>query len=127
MDYEPFALYAAGFEPGIPDFEAIKKNAAGNSRLPPSLSALTFWGMIFNALKGDKITITVTDSNGDVFATRDVVQDKTRARQFYYAGKKINDRMLFPGTYKGKMTLTRILPDGSTISKDIDRNLTISP
>ena len=127
LNYEPFTLYAAGFEPGIPEFQAIKKNAAGSSLLPPSLSALTFWGLIFNTMEDDKITITITDPNGDAFATRDIVQDKTRARQFYYVGKKTNDKMLLPGTYKGKITLTRTSPEGIVTSKDISRDLTISP
>ena len=61
LDYEPFALYAAGFEPGVPDFGEIKKNAAGNPRLPTSMEALTFWTAIFGAMEGDKITMTITD------------------------------------------------------------------
>lgn len=127
LDYEPFILYAAGFESGVPDFEAIKKNAVGIDTLPLSVPALTFWVAIFNVREGDKITLTIADPAGTPFATRDIVQDKTRARQFYFVGKKMNERMLFPGMYKGTATITRARPDGSVDTRTIERPLDIVP
>lgn len=127
MDYEPLVLYAVGFEPGVPEFEKIKKNADGSESLPMTLEALTFWVTMFGVVEGDKISMTITDANGSIFATRDIVQDKTRARQFYFVGKKTQGKNLFPGTYKGKTTVIRTLSDGTSINKEIERAVEIAP
>lgn len=127
LDYEPFILYAAGFDSGAPDFESIKKNAAATPRLPLSVPALTFWVAMFNVREGDKITLTIADPAGTPFATRDIVQDKTRARQFYFVGKKMNERMLFPGMYKGTAVVTRAMPDGGADTRTIENLVEIVP
>lgn len=126
LAYQPVTLYAAGFEAGAVDFEYIKKNAGGSTVLPPAIEALSFWVAIYGAMEGDKITMTITDANGDVFASRDIVQDKTRARQFYFVGKKMNEKLLLPGTYRGKAVLARTLKDGKTITKDIESSVDIT-
>src|SRR6267142_956833 len=40
----------------------------------------------------------------DSVAAQDIVQDKARARQFYFVGKKVNGSALAPGVYTGKAT-----------------------
>jgi len=127
MDYQPFAIYAAGFGSAVPEFDNIKINATGSKRLPPSVEALTFWTSIFGTALGDKITMTITDPNNNVFATRTMTQHKNRARQFYYIGKKMTGKILSPGIYKGTVTITRNAPDGTIISKDIEKTVTVTP
>jgi len=43
----------------------------------------------------------------DSVAAQDIVQDKARARQFYFVGKKVNGSALAPGVYTGKATVVR--------------------
>lgn len=125
VGYEPVTIYAAGFEPGEPDFAKIKKNAESPAMLPLGLPILSFWVSFYGVQEGDNITMTVTDPNGDVFANRDIVQDKTRARQFYFVGKRIPNNLIFPGTYTGKVVITRKAADGTATTRDITKTVQI--
>ncbi|HEY8191284.1 MAG TPA: M23 family metallopeptidase [Alphaproteobacteria bacterium] len=127
VDYEPVTIYAAGFEPGEPDFEKIKNRAEGAPTVPHVLPVLTFWVSFYGVQEGDNIAITIADPNGDPFASRDIVQDKTRARQFYFVGKKIPHSLLFPGTYTGKAVITRRAADGGTITRDVVKTIKVGP
>lgn len=127
VDYEPMTIYAAGFEPGEPDFEKIKQHAEGTPTVPHVLPVLTFWVSFYGVQEGDNIAITIADPNGDTFASRDIVQDKTRVRQFYFVGKKIPHSLLFPGTYTGKAVITRKAADGSTITRDVIKTIDVAP
>jgi hypothetical protein len=127
VDYEPVTIYAAGFEAGEPDFERIKTKAEGPAMLPPGVPILSFWVALYGVQEGDKISIAVSDPNGDPFASRDIVQDKTRARQFYYIGKRIPHSMLFPGTYTGKAVITRKAADGSDITREVTKTVQAGP
>ncbi len=125
--YAPFSLYAAGFGGSVPDFEEIKKNASG----PQSLSlknsaALVFWAAVYGARAGDKIHIGITGPDGRVLAARDIVQDKDRARQYYYVGKKSDLHAPAAGNYAGLFTLERDLPTGPA-RDEIARTVRLSP
>src|SRR5262249_31080846 len=65
-------------------------------RLPNEIGALTFWVTIYGAQAGDSIAMTIMGPGGDIYASRDIVQDKTRARQFYFAGKKTGGKNPIP-------------------------------
>jgi murein DD-endopeptidase MepM/ murein hydrolase activator NlpD len=113
--YAPFSLYAAGFAPGAADFEQIKKDAGSPDTLRrAALKALSFWMVYFGAVLGDRIGIEIMDPEGKVFVQQQFVQEKNRARQFIFTGKKAAGETLKPGTYTGKVTVVR---DGSTVAK----------
>jgi hypothetical protein len=108
LPYAPFALYAAGFSPGAADFKQIQKDASSPANLRrEDLSALSFWMVYYGAARGDNIRIEVTGPDGRVFVARDFVQEKSRARQFYFTGKKVRGDELLPGVYTGKARLVR--------------------
>lgn len=123
LDYQPVSIYATGFRDSVPDFEAIKKDARTPEQLPPDASALTFWAGLFGAMKDDRIHLEILDPHGGVFAQQDIVQEKTRARQFYYTGRKTQG--LASGTYTGTVRLLRILSGGETITREISRELLV--
>lgn len=107
LDYVPFSLYDGGFSPGVPDFEAIKNGAEIPSQIPQNSEAFVFWGAMYGVEKGDQVRLEVRDPDGALFADRDVVQDKTRARQYYYTGRTLKTRTLKTGTYTGRLILNR--------------------
>lgn len=127
LSYQPFDLYAAGFTARAPDFEAIKIDSHSPDTLPADSPALVFWGAYFGALQNDRITLTITDPHGNIMAERNIVQDKTRARQFYFIGKKNTGNRLEPGPYRGIMKLTRELESGEKAEEFISRTVILQP
>ncbi len=107
LTYEPFALYDAGFRGAVPDFEAIKRGEKNPVMLESGSAALVFWGAIYGAAAGDEITLEIHDPEGQIFTSRNLVQEKTRARQYYYTGRSLQGKTLKPGTYTGTARLKR--------------------
>ena len=115
IPYQPLSIYAAGFSSNIPDFEAIKIDASSPPNLKKDASALIFWAGIYGAEKGDSITIEIRDPVGRIFAQQEQTQEKDRARQFYYIGKKTSGDSLLAGTYKGKIQISRNIDNSNNI------------
>jgi len=102
MQYDPYAIFDGAFENSIPDFEAIKKGKTHAQTISKSADALVYWIGFYHAEEGDKITLTIHDSNGEVFAAREQVLEKSRKRpSYYYTGKKLKGRDIPNGTYTG--------------------------
>ena len=117
-DYQPLIIYASGFTGHAPDFQAIKIDASSPDTIKTDSHALVFWAGMFGVKEGDRIDIEVTDPLGRIFATRSLEQDKTRARQFYYVGRRTNVQPLIPGRYKGTIEIRRTSGNGAvTIDK----------
>ena len=66
------------------------------------MQALSFWMVFFGAARGDRVRLEVTGPDGRIFAERDIVQEKDRARQFYFVGKRAKPDHLLAGVYSGK-------------------------
>ncbi len=122
--YEPAIVYAAGFHRGIPDFEAIKIDASSPRTLATDPGSLTFWAAFYGLKAGDKITLSMTAPDGRVLATRDIVQDKDRARQFFYIGRKAENSFL-PGTYKGSVFLNRTVSGNPPFSRTVEKSVVL--
>jgi murein DD-endopeptidase MepM/ murein hydrolase activator NlpD len=118
ISYEPVALYDGGFSQSPPDFSAIEAGAPNVESLEPTSPALVFWIAIYGAREGDEITLEITGPDGEIFAQRNAAQDKTRARQYYYTGKKL-DAPLRPGTYTGHATVRRAGVNEITITRAV--------
>ena len=109
-------LYAAGFKAGIPDLDALRIDATAPETLQrPNTDALTFWVMIYGAALGDKIELNIIGPDDQPIAHREIIQEKTRARQLYYIGKRFGENLAPAGSYTGLITLTRTAPDGQTL------------
>lgn len=107
LSYTPASLYDGGFRNRTPDFEAIKAGEKNPEALSASGEALVFWAALFGVREGDKITLGIYDPSGVEFVSREITQEATRARQFYFTGRALNGRTLPPGTWGGKITLNR--------------------
>lgn len=123
LPYEPVSLYAAGFRNGVPKFEDVQRDAAGLERLAAGPAELTFWTLIFGVAKDDAIRIEIRDPEGRTIAERDIDQERTRARQFYFAGRRLP--ALGKGVYTGTVVLTRRMADGNTLTQNLERKLTV--
>ncbi|WP_041802292.1 M23 family metallopeptidase [Micavibrio aeruginosavorus] len=127
LPYEPVALYAGGFTPGEPVLDGLRIDATGAATVRADAPALSFWVGIYGVREGDVIHMTITDPLGRPFASRAITQDKTRARQFYYVGRKVRGTLM-PGPYTGTLTLERT-GDGvttETISRALERMVTVT-
>lgn len=128
MTYEPVAIFNGGFRTEKPDFNAIQR---GDDPNPATLSlnsqAFVFWGGFFNVEKGDDITLSIVDPDGKLFNTRRETIPKTRARQYYFTGRKIGDVQLKPGIYKGIVTLTRKVEGGADIARSREFTVKVTP
>ena len=116
LAYEPVSLYAAGFKSGIPDMDALRIDAAAPDYLRQSeTDILTFWAMIYGAAAGDKITLDIMGPGDQLVARRDITQEQTKARQFYYVGKRFGEARAPVGSYTGVITLSRTGSDDKTL------------
>ncbi len=125
LDYQPLSLYAAGFKGAAPNFEALKIDSKSPETLPVASPALAFWASIFGVAAGDKITLTITGPDGKKFASRETIQDKTRARQFYFIGRRSDEDGLAPGFYNGHVRLVRQTQDGTEIIREQTRAVNV--
>ena len=126
LGYVPGSIYAAGFDDAVPDFEAIKHDAGGLQQMRPDAGALTFWVAMFGVSKGDRIRLEIRDPAGRVFSAQDIVQERDRARQFYYVGEKLEKGDLLPGTYVGKVRLSGKSIAGAAFEREAPRELAVS-
>lgn len=122
--YEPVSFYAAGFADRRPDFDRLRRDAGTPETLPAEAGALTFWVAFFGAAQGDRIRMEISGPDGKVFASEDITQEKNRARQFYFIGRRARGG-LAPGVYRGSAVLVRALPDGTRIERSITRRVTV--
>jgi hypothetical protein len=123
--YQPVSIFAAGFDPGEPDFEAIGRDAASPDSLPAEVKALTFWAAFYGARRDDRIRLEIRDPAGRVFAQRDIVQPRDRIRQFYFVGRRAPARGLARGTWIGTLELVRDSADGAPVRRGVSRTLVI--
>ncbi|MGH1404257.1 MAG: M23 family metallopeptidase [Alphaproteobacteria bacterium] len=107
ITYNPVAIFDGGFRNTAPDFERIKRGQDNPKTLPIHSAALVFWIGLYNVEEGDQVTLTITDPNGKLFTERKETVERTRARQYYYIGRKIGHVQLIPGQYKGHVVITR--------------------
>lgn len=127
MAYTRTSIYDAGFWSDVPVLAKIDLGENTASSLTTQTEALTFWMVFFGAIEGDAINMSILDPSGQVFAEKSITQDKTRARQFYFIGKKTGSSALMPGKYTGFAKLTRMGEEGKEEVFQIEREIIINP
>ena len=124
IPYEAVKIYAAGFTSAVPDMSTISLNAESASRITPDSDALLFWASLYGLEAGDKINMTLLAPDGKILAESNQTSPQQKIRYFLYAGRK-NKTRFTPGTYQGTTTLTRTLPDGSILTRKVEKSVTI--
>lgn len=107
VQYMPAAIFDGGFGSKSPDFAAIQRGEDNSKTIGKNSAAFTFWAGFYNVEKGDRITIDITDPNGEEFIITHQNVPKARARQYYFTGRKIGRVQLMNGTYTGTAKLMR--------------------
>ena len=127
IDYQPVTINHAGFSEKKPTLESISKNSSSLENIKPNPNLLTFWVTFLGVREGDKIKLEVRDPNDQIFAEYNITQEKTRARQFYFTGKKLSGKLLQDGAYTGTASVQRIDEKGEKITQNIVKVLIVSP
>ena len=125
LAYEPASIYAAGFSDKVPNLNALDRGEKILESISAASPVLSFWISMFGVQAGDVITLEIKNPDGKIFATRTITQDKTRARQFYYTGRKLSEDVLKPGTYTAHATLVRKKDGVVVLKRAVDRRITV--
>lgn len=126
LSYTPVLIHGVGFSDDIPDLKNIERNADSPSALNLTSDLMAFWVTLLGVQDGDQINIEIRDPNNKIFAARDIIQDKTRARQFYYTGRRTNKTPLIEGVYTGTVKISRDFK-GQIISEEKFSAVLITP
>jgi hypothetical protein len=123
--YNPVALYAAGFSEGVPRYEQVVKDTASPQTVSSRAPMLVFWFLGIGGEPRDRIALQVTDPSGKIVASSDNVQEKRQIRIMRYTGIKNKTGRLAPGVYAGIAALTRVTPEGETITRTVEQTVTV--
>ena len=118
VNYQPFFIAAAGFKNDVPTLDGIERDSSTPDRISMGSDVLTFWMHYYGARQGDVINMEIKDANGKIYVQRTIEQDKDRASQFYFAGRKTANAPLTKGVYTGVVTVTRQGKTSSAVVKN---------
>ena len=127
LEYQPFVIQNIGFTNILPEFEKIEKDSKSSDNVPLDSELLAFWITMLGAQEGDRIMLEIRDPDGKIFTNQDITQPKTRARQFYFTGRKLTQIKLKEGAYTGTVKVIRKQKDGSTKSWDKIKAVLVTP
>lgn len=125
IPYDPVELYAAGISPETPDFEQTVLNPESPQIIDASAPVLLFWFLGIGGQPGDRIQLQLTDPSGKIIAASDVKQQKPQIRIMRYTGVPNKSGRFMRGRYHGIAQLTRVMPNGETITRQIEHDVTV--
>lgn len=99
-------VIAAGFAPGIPDYDRIKQGEAAQASLPANAPGLVLFGYAYGSHAGDILRLDIQGPDGP-FLAQDVTLDTPQAQFFRATGKRLSQGAWPTGTYTGTVTLLR--------------------
>lgn len=106
LAYQPVVLTNAGFAPGPPEMEDVRRGWHQQTTLPVTTPALVLWVEGFWVEQGDRVRFTIAGPEGTV-VERAVELDKGWRRWFQFIGSRRPDAGWPAGTYRGEVTLER--------------------
>ena len=101
------ALYNAGFAAAAPKPRAAREGLLDATELPRDAPVLVLWVDVFWVEAGDVLGSRVRGPEGDTIIKRAFKIKKTQARRFTFVGKKRQQDLWPPGTYRGEILLVR--------------------
>lgn len=113
ISYSPTEIYYTGFSTKVPDLDALDRGDKPVSEITTDEEILTFWFAAFGSMANDEINMRITNQSGQTIVKHSVIEPKTRARIFYYIGKKLENEPLQPGIYTGHVEIKRKQEDGN--------------
>jgi len=127
VQYQQFFISAVGFKDDVPTLKGVERDTSSPKNLSMNSDILTFWMHYYGAEKGDIITMEIKDVNGKTYIEREIEQDKNRASQFYFAGRRTRSAPLVEGVYTGTVKVTRQGKNGNDVIKDKSIPILITP
>ena len=126
LEYNPLIIQSVGFSNEIPKLSKIERDSSTADTISPGSPLFAYWVTLLGVREGDIITLKVMDPNNKVFAERQITQDKTRARQFYYTGRRLNDGPLQEGAYSATVTVERAVEGQEPIKREMTKAVLVS-
>lgn len=117
LTYQPLAIQTAGFTNEVPTLQNLSENAKTLTTLNFSDNKIIFWAMFLGVRINDQITLEIIDPNNKILVSEEITQDRNRARQLYYIGKKLDNTKLLEGAYSAITKIKRPQEDGQTIEE----------
>ena len=124
LEYEPAALYNAGFSDGPPNIAEIRKGARSGGSIPRTARALVLWVDAFGVQTSDEMRFQILSPDGRALLDKSQRIDRTQARRFAFAGIRLRKAEWASGQYSGRVTLTRN-QDGRVFAQSILAQATI--
>jgi hypothetical protein len=116
ISYEQLAVQKTGFDTKEPSLRMMDLGEKPKESLFAKLSPSLVYYIVYNGARiGDLIDLKIYGPDGKVFAEHKTTQEKTRARQLEYVGRKTDQILLRKGTYKGIAVITRKQSDGTSL------------
>lgn len=114
LKYDPVSIVRHGFDTKVPTLHKLERGQDDPPLLHAKLSpSLVYYAVFYGAREKDRIDLTIYNPQGKFFAQETRMQEKSRARQMYYVGRKTDQVLMQKGTYKGEITITRTHADGT--------------
>lgn len=127
ISYQHLTFMKLGFDSGPTAMDKIDQGHISLEQLPRDAAALVFYAVMLGVRQGDIIDIRIEDPKGGVFSEKTITQEKTRARQMLFVGRKVpQSAPLMEGNYTGKIKVTRPNKDGTSQIFNAERGLTVT-
>lgn len=117
LTYQPLTIQAAGFTNEVPTMQKLSEEATMLPALSFTDDKIVFWAMFLGVRVNDKITLEIINPNNKMLASEEIVQNRTRARQLYYIGKRLDKTKLQEGAYSAVAKIKRQQQDGELIEE----------
>lgn len=122
LAYRPTGFLTAGFANVKPDPEAARDGAYDAAELPASSTLLAFWVDLYGQLKGDRRIISLIGPDGAVLARDEAVAEFDKIYLLRFVGDR-SPTGFPPGTYRGRLVLTREIGGVPTELINIEREI----
>lgn len=100
------AITAAGITSTPPDYAKVLEGLGTLPALPSRSEALIIWALMLGPREGDTLTLRLMGSDGTVVDQTAQI-DRTQARAFRFAGRKLRGAAWSQGTYRAEIKLIR--------------------
>ncbi len=126
LPYEEIRIAQTGFAFNPPKLEDLDKEMSHRAALRKDAPALIFYAVILGARDQDRILLTIRDANGEIYTENTIMQDRNRARQMFFIGRKIPAGIpLEIGKYTGTVKIERIEKNGKSQIFSQEKELTV--
>lgn len=112
LPYRPAVLYNAGISATLPNHESIRAARVPEPLPRPGETGVFLWVDMFGVAPGDEVDFLLRDDRGRAVIEKTVRIEERKARQFFYAGKRVLPTLPGAKALLGTVSLRRDTPAG---------------